>query len=222
MCAIMRLKVRGGRGVTEADRGSSMRDTDELRETLGRLDARGYKAYKGLDGVWELDGFTLYVDHVQGDPLATPTRVRARIGAQEVAANFPIGRSPESPATLRPVPPRRVVTASIDPSKGRRDVSVKTPNVHTLLFGTQSMDLSAMEQLRSRGQTRAIGLALAWIARQPFSSAPTIDDILTVVDEALTRYGLDAFSDRLLGDLLWFRRFELSAVLNRLRTLRVE
>lgn len=49
----------------------------ELSERLLRLDGRGYKGYKELKGTWELPDFTLRVDHVQGDPFAAPTRVRA-------------------------------------------------------------------------------------------------------------------------------------------------
>ena len=52
-----------------------MRDEDRLRSELGRLDGRGYKAYKDLTGSWAFKRFELRIDHVQGDPFATPTRV---------------------------------------------------------------------------------------------------------------------------------------------------
>jgi len=56
-----------------------MRDAEQLRATLDRIDGRGYKAYKELEGSWSLSDFVLHVDHVQGDPFAGPTRVRARV-----------------------------------------------------------------------------------------------------------------------------------------------
>ena len=52
----------------------------ELETILQRIDGRGYKAYKDLQGrVFAFEHFELLVDHVQGDPFAAPSRVRARV-----------------------------------------------------------------------------------------------------------------------------------------------
>ncbi|MCG0314192.1 MAG: ABC-ATPase domain-containing protein, partial [Calditerricola sp.] len=48
---------------------------ERLRAILKRIDGRGYKAYKELQGTYRGDGFTLSVDHVQGDPFAPPSRI---------------------------------------------------------------------------------------------------------------------------------------------------
>jgi hypothetical protein len=45
---------------------------------------------------------------------------------------------------------------------------------------------------------------------------------LDAVDSMLEEGGLDALDSRRVGDLAQFRRFELAAALNRLRTLRVD
>jgi len=50
-----------------------------LRQLLARIDGRGYKAYKEVKGSYEFEGWTLRVDHVQGDPFAEPSRVSVRI-----------------------------------------------------------------------------------------------------------------------------------------------
>ena len=55
----------------------SMSTMENLVDLLREIDGRGYKAYKALRGVWAFPGFVLHVDHVQGDPFATPSRVRA-------------------------------------------------------------------------------------------------------------------------------------------------
>ena len=60
---------------------------ESLRRKLRRIDGRGYKAYKEIKGVYEFKGYTLFVDHVQGDPFAAPSRVRARVKQQ--VAEFP-------------------------------------------------------------------------------------------------------------------------------------
>jgi len=48
-----------------------------LGKTLLALDGRGYKAYKELRGRHRFDDFDLFIDHVQGDPYAAPSRFRA-------------------------------------------------------------------------------------------------------------------------------------------------
>lgn len=55
------------------------RPGEELRDELARLDRRPYPAYKDLRGAWALGAVTLYIDHVQGDPFAAPSRVRVRL-----------------------------------------------------------------------------------------------------------------------------------------------
>ncbi len=60
----------------------------ELEALLFKLDGKGYKAYKGIEGVYRAPGFTLFVDHVQGDPFAPPSRVRVRVAQRE--AGFPL------------------------------------------------------------------------------------------------------------------------------------
>ena len=51
-------------------------EASRLRETLGSIDRRGYKAYGAIRGSYAFPGFTLHIDHVQGDPFAAPSRIR--------------------------------------------------------------------------------------------------------------------------------------------------
>ena len=60
-----------------------MPSADDLRRTLGRIDGRGYKAYKEIQGSFEFPRFALHVDHVQGDPYATPSKLRVRMPMRE-------------------------------------------------------------------------------------------------------------------------------------------
>ncbi len=59
----------------------------DLRQTLHRLDRRGYPAYKELRGQYDFSFFTLHIDHVQGDPFAAPSRFRVWVPAEN--AGFP-------------------------------------------------------------------------------------------------------------------------------------
>lgn len=53
-----------------------MNTGEELRRQLRQIDHKGYKAYKVLEGDYEFGAYRLCIDHVQGDPFATPSRVR--------------------------------------------------------------------------------------------------------------------------------------------------
>jgi predicted ABC-class ATPase len=49
-----------------------------LKATLDRVDRKGYGAYKDLQGSYNIEGFTLFIDRVQRDPFAPPSLVRVR------------------------------------------------------------------------------------------------------------------------------------------------
>lgn len=50
-----------------------------LSSALHRIDGKGYKAYRDIEGTWNFPDFNLYIDHVQGDPYAAPSRLRILI-----------------------------------------------------------------------------------------------------------------------------------------------
>ena len=49
---------------------------ESLRQTLYRIDGRGYGAYKDVRGSYQFASFSLAIDAVQGDPFAAPSRLR--------------------------------------------------------------------------------------------------------------------------------------------------
>ncbi|RKD32720.1 ABC-ATPase domain-containing protein [Thermohalobacter berrensis] len=60
-----------------------MKDKDFLKKKLKQIDNRGYKAYKSIQGTYNFDDYIFYIDHVQGDPFASPSRVRVRMDLQK-------------------------------------------------------------------------------------------------------------------------------------------
>lgn len=60
-----------------------MSGRDELASILSRIDRRGYRAYKDIAGAYDLGGVLLFVDHVQGDPFAAPSRLRLRVSTSD-------------------------------------------------------------------------------------------------------------------------------------------
>ncbi len=148
-------------------------------------------------------------------PLDVTTEARA------VAAAHPTGRVAEAGGPFACRPARIPDPASIDPRRGRRDVSVKARGRSTLLFGEETIDLTAVEQLVAWPQTRAIGAALLVARERHMDGRRTLAEVLEAVMADVAREGLDVLDRRLVGDLAHFRRLELAAALNRLRSLRV-
>jgi len=64
-----------------------MRSKENLRAILGRIDGRGYKAYREIEGSYDFTEYVLLVDHVQGDPFASPSRLRVQVSQSR--AGFP-------------------------------------------------------------------------------------------------------------------------------------
>jgi len=142
--------------------------------------------------------------------------------ARAVAAAHPTGRVSERRSSTAAPAGRVVDPRSVDPRKGRRESHVKVPDDRTLLFGQESVDLAAVEQLVSRAQTRAVGQAMVFLARYVLTGQMELSRALDAVAAAVLEGGLDALDDRRVGDLASFRRYELAAAVNRLRTLRVD
>ena len=64
-----------------------MQNRDRLYELLLRLDGRGYKAYKEIQGTYQFPNFRLTIQQVQGDPFASPSKLRVEI--PQAIASFP-------------------------------------------------------------------------------------------------------------------------------------
>ncbi len=64
-----------------------MQSSTELKSLLNRIDHRGYPAYKDTRGAYQFPGYILSIDHVQGDPFASPSKVSVRVAGR--TAGFP-------------------------------------------------------------------------------------------------------------------------------------
>ena len=64
-----------------------MNTAEELKSAILRMDHRGYPAYKSLAGSWHFPEYILNIDHVQGDPFASPSSLSVRIDGKR--AGFP-------------------------------------------------------------------------------------------------------------------------------------
>jgi predicted ABC-class ATPase len=141
--------------------------------------------------------------------------------ARAIAQRYQAERRQEGGDRFGDITPRAPLAESLDPSKGRRQVNISARGVKTILFGTNEIDVSAVEGLVNPSQLNAIGQALYYARQHTMDGGRTLPEILDAVMADIDRGGLDILDRRSVGDLARFRRYELAAVLNRLRTLRI-
>ncbi len=63
----------------------AMHSSDHLLQTLQRINGKGYKAYKDIQGVYDFTDFSLSIDHVQGDSFAALSRLSVQIPSSQAA-----------------------------------------------------------------------------------------------------------------------------------------
>ena len=66
-----------------------MKQSEDLRQLLNKIDHKGYPAYKETRGSWNFGKYILNIDHVQGDPFAAPSSLSVNVPGK--AAGFPQG-----------------------------------------------------------------------------------------------------------------------------------
>ena len=65
-----------------------MKNSEELRQQLRSINRKSYPAYKGLKGLYHFGNYILSIDHVQGDPFASPSHVSIQISHRDTG--FPV------------------------------------------------------------------------------------------------------------------------------------
>lgn len=76
-------------GLADSSQGISMerngiKSSEELRRGLRAVDRKSYPAYKSLAGGYDFGRYQLWIDHVQGDPFASPSNVHIEISQKVV------------------------------------------------------------------------------------------------------------------------------------------
>lgn len=65
-----------------------MKTSGDLKQFLRSVDGKGYPAYKGAKGEYRFSDYVLSIDHVQGDPFASPSKISIRVDGKK--AGFPL------------------------------------------------------------------------------------------------------------------------------------
>lgn len=106
-----------------------------LANLLHQLEGQGYKTYKRLQGEFEFAEFRLFIDHVQGDPFAEPSRCRIVLPLNSIAL----------PGHLYNNPIRRI---AMEDCLGRRFAAA----IETIVEGNRGSGRSGEFEIASYGQ----------------------------------------------------------------------
>lgn len=72
---------------TQKEGPTPMKQASDLQNMLHSIHRKSYPAYKCLKGIYQFDRYILSIDHVQGDPFASPSHISVRILHKD--AGFP-------------------------------------------------------------------------------------------------------------------------------------
>jgi len=115
---------------------------------------------------------------------------------------------------------RCVEPGSLRPSgRGR----VRARDHRRIEYGREEIDLGAVEQVIDGAHAATLGRALQLIGADLADGRTPLPALLDTLDAVLADEGLDCLSPwaEPTGDLIWPRRHEVAAALNRLRALRI-
>mgnify|MGYP000500137598 CR=1 FL=1 len=55
-----------------------MQSSNQLQDMLHSINRKSYPAYKSLKGAYQFNKYVLSIDHVQGDPFASPSHISVK------------------------------------------------------------------------------------------------------------------------------------------------
>lgn len=139
--------------------------------------------------------------------------------AKAIAEKIPVERVREGGEEFGRVYHRRIFLKSLDPSKGKKSVNIKTRRTNYIGFGKEEIELHAIDQLIDPGQLKAIAEAIIFFKKDPESRELPLSDILIKLDQYIRENGLHSIAQSARGDLVYFRPYEIAATINRHRGL---
>jgi len=142
--------------------------------------------------------------------------------ASEIARKHATCRVDEGGDAFGEVTPRHPLRGGFDPSRGKREVNIDAKGLRTILYGITNIDLSYLEQLVDKGQTRAIGLMIHYYAERYLETSPSLKEGVELVMRAVQEKGFDCLLPYKVGNLAMPRPFEVAGAINRMRTLQVK
>lgn len=143
--------------------------------------------------------------------------------AMKVREEIPINRTREVHSKFG-YKMRCPLAEGVRPFKGRK-LKLDSRGRGTILLGTESIDVSQVEQIVDKSQSRAIAYAMTYASNRYMDGKTKMRDVVLRVEDDIKKSGLDIIAPKgrkLPNNLARPRIFELCAAMNRLRTFKVE
>ncbi len=141
--------------------------------------------------------------------------------AKRITEEFPTGRVWEHDKPF-PLPAGRCpLTHSLEPFKTEHDSRSRPQMRRYVQYGDEYIDVANITQLIGQAQGRGITRGIAMVFKM-MNSSRSLSEAVHRVMERVEKIGPDALSNRHMGDLSSFRAYELAAVINRLKNLKIQ
>lgn len=140
---------------------------------------------------------------------------------KEIVESYAGKREAEGGREFGSIKGRFPVKESIDPSRGKKRKKIKTGSQKSIQFGENIIDISSVEQIVDTSQVNAIGEAIVY-AKKYMKSQKSLKEIIDQVAKDIEKEGLNKIGHPTSGNYAFFRKTELAAAINRLRSLEVE
>ncbi|MGJ9459267.1 ABC-ATPase domain-containing protein [Oceanobacillus sp. CF4.6] len=143
--------------------------------------------------------------------------------AKTIMQEFPIEREPASKADFGQIINRTFQQQSLQLDKGNR-TKIQAKGLHQIILGRTDISFNYTEQLVDISQTRMIAEMINHLHRTNGLQNKSLRDVLNAIEKQMDQAGLSSlttFKEKHPGDLARPRRHEIAAVLNRMRTAKV-
>lgn len=141
--------------------------------------------------------------------------------ARAVVSSHPTHRKHQGGACFGKIRHRFPLPSGFDPSLGKREVKIHVRGRQEILFGRETIELGAVEQIADPSQARAIGEMIHYYACTCAEQGLSLKEGVQKVIRDAEDQGLDILSPYPLGDYAMPRTYELAAAINRMRSLKV-
>lgn len=141
--------------------------------------------------------------------------------AKKVAVNNPTVRVHENSKGFEDIKRRNLIGDELSPFNEYQKVRISSPDINTLVFGENNVDLSDVEQLVEKAQIKAVGIAIFKLIKD-MDGQRSMTELSQAIMEKMKDFGVDYLDERHTGDLATFRSIELVATINRMRGLKVK
>jgi predicted ABC-class ATPase len=140
--------------------------------------------------------------------------------AHHIAQTHATERRNEGGSTFGAIKRRIPLRKSFNPYRGKNRLKISAPRIDEILFGRSVIEIGDVEQVVHLSQTRGMGQAIHYATRY-MNGKRTLKAVMDRVMDDIDNRGLDILTEYVTGDIARFRRFELAAAINRMRTLKI-